>query len=133
MGALRPMKEHCTNAGGPTMSIDLIQPGVILDFEFAPFTARVSFQPDQRLRLEIVAGDNKGFSDLVAYEVSTIRDDVIVLSWREEIGTTVVHVLDFRARQTYALVTPARGGFLRLQGTIKEVADATPARAEPKS
>jgi len=116
------MKECCTNAGKPTMSIDLIQPGTILDFEFAPFTARVTFEPDQQLRLEIVAGDNKGFSDLVAYEASAIRDDVVVLSWREQIGTTVVHVLDFRARRTYALVTPARGGFLRLHGTIKEVA-----------
>src|SRR5262245_44582905 len=103
------------------MWTDTIQPGRSLDFEFIEFTARVSFQPDQQLKLEIVAGTNQGFNDLVAYEVREIRDEVIVLSWREEIGTTVVHVLDLRSRRTYALVTPAQGGFLRLEGNIREV------------
>jgi hypothetical protein len=105
------------------MWTDTIRPGRSLEFEFADFTAKVSFKPEQRLKLEIVVGANKGFKDLVAYEVRQMRDEVVVLSWQEQIGTTVVHVLDLPSRQTYALVTPARGGFLRLEGKIRDADD----------
>ena len=68
--------------------------------------------------MEIVAGDNLGFTDTVEYEAVAVRDDVVLLSWREHIGSTIVHVLDLSACQSYTAVTPASGGFLRLKGRI---------------
>jgi hypothetical protein len=69
--------------------------------------------------VEIVAGDNVGFSDTVEYEAVAVRDGVVILSWQEHIGSTVVHVLDLASSQAYTAVTPAKGGFMRLTGRIE--------------
>jgi hypothetical protein len=37
---------------------------------------------------------------------------------RKHIGSTIVHVLDPNASETYAAVTPTKGGFMRLMGRI---------------
>jgi hypothetical protein len=69
--------------------------------------------------VEIIAGGGVGFSDTVHYEAVSVRDDLIILSWQEHIGSTVVHVLDLSSGNAYTAVTPAKGGFLRLTGRIK--------------
>jgi MoaF-like len=69
--------------------------------------------------VEIVAGDNIGFTDTVAYELAVIRDGLAVLSWQEHIGSTIVHVLDFVSGKACTAVTPAKGGFMRLTGQIE--------------
>jgi hypothetical protein len=69
--------------------------------------------------VEIVAGDNIGFTDTVAYELAVTRDGLAVLSWQEHIGSTIVHVLDFVSGKAYTAVTPAKGGFMRLTGQIE--------------
>ena len=69
--------------------------------------------------MEIVAGDGVGFADTVEYETFAVRDGLAILSWREHIGSTIIHVLDFIAGQAYTAVTPAKGGFLRLTGRIE--------------
>jgi len=68
---------------------------------------------------EIIAGDGTGFSDTVEYEAVAVRDDLVVLSWQEHIGSTVVHVLDLSSARAYTAVTPAKGGFMRLTGRIE--------------
>lgn len=95
------------------------QRGRVLEIEFAGFKPRITFQPDQRLTVQIVAGDDAGFADTVKYEAVWLSDSILLLSWRERIGTTVVHVLDLSSEEAYTLVTPAKGGFMRLHGTIK--------------
>jgi len=92
--------------------------GQIFEIAFAAFTPRITILSDRELRVEIVAGDNLGFSDTVEYEAVAVRDDVVLLSWREHIGSTIVHVLDLAALLAYTAVTPASGGFLRLTGRI---------------
>jgi hypothetical protein len=47
-----------------------------------------------------------------------------MLSWREHIGSTIVHVLDFASLYAYTAVTPADGGFMRLQGPIEIKSEA---------
>jgi MoaF-like len=69
--------------------------------------------------VEIVAGDNIGFSDTVEYEAVALRDGLVVLSWQEHIGSTIVHVLDFISGQAYTAVTPAKGRFMRMTGRIE--------------
>ena len=64
------------------------------------------------------------YSDTVEYEAVTLRDGLVVLSWQEHIGSTIVHVLDLISGQAYTAVTPAKGGFKRLTGRI-EVKSAT--------
>lgn len=80
---------------------------------------RITIRSERELTVEIVAGDNAGFSDTVAYEAVTVRRDVVMLSWQEHIGSTIVHVLDFGAGVAYTAVTPAQGGFMRLRGRIE--------------
>ena len=92
--------------------------GQVLEIDFPDSTPRITFHSDQELTVEIIAGDNAGFTDTVQYEAATIRDGLVVLSWQEHIGSTIVHVLDIGAGQTYTLITPAKGGFMRLLGRI---------------
>jgi len=90
-----------------------------MKISFATFTPRITIRSEFELTVEIVAGDNLGFSDTVEYEAVAVRDGLVVLSWQEHIGSTVVHVLDLTSSQAYTAVTPAKGGFMRLTGTIE--------------
>jgi hypothetical protein len=93
--------------------------GQVLEIRFASFAARITIHSDRELTVEIIAGDNLGFSDTVDYEAVPVRDDLIMLSWQEHIGSTVVHVLDLTSSQTYTAVTPAKGNFTRLTGRLE--------------
>jgi len=92
--------------------------GQVLEISFPPFTPRITVRSERKLIVEIVAGDNLGFSDTVDYEAVAIRDGLVLLSWQEQIGSTIVHVLDFLSGDAYTAVTPAKGGFMRLRGRI---------------
>jgi large conductance mechanosensitive channel protein len=83
-----------------------------------PLLSLVGGTPDLG-KLVLHVGDGVGFSDTVDYEAVAVRDDVVVLSWQEHIGSTVVHVLDLGSSRAYTAVTPAKGGFLRLTGRIE--------------
>jgi hypothetical protein len=91
----------------------------VLEISFPTFTPRITVRSERELTVQIVAGDNVGFSDTVEYEAVAIRDGLVVLSWREHIGSTIVHVLDFASGKAYTAVTPAKGGFMRLTGRIE--------------
>ena len=93
--------------------------GQVLEIKFPAFTPRITFQSEHELTVEIVAGDNAGFSDTVEYEAVAVRDGLVILSWQEHIGSTIVHVLDLTSGTAYTAVTPAKGGFMRLTGRIE--------------
>ena len=92
--------------------------GQVIEIQFAKFTPRVTIRSERELTVEVVAGAYLGFSDTVAYEAVAVRDDLILLSWREHNGSTITHALDLAAGITYAAVTPASGDFERLTGRI---------------
>src|SRR5437764_3704114 len=93
--------------------------GQVLEISFPTFTPRITIHSERELTVEIVAGDNIGFSDTVEYEAVAVRDGLVILSWREHIGSTIVHALDLVSGETYTAVTPAKGGFMPLTGRIK--------------
>jgi hypothetical protein len=93
--------------------------GQVLEISFPTFKPRITVLSDRELTMEIVAGDNVGFSDTVEYEAVEVRDELVMLSWREHIGSTIVHVLDLISGVAYTAVTPAKGGFMRLTGRIE--------------
>jgi hypothetical protein len=93
--------------------------GQVLEISFPPFTPRITVHFERELTVEIVAGDNVGFSDTVDYEAVAIRDGLVLLSWQEHIGSTIVHVLDSISGEAYTAVTPAQGEFMRLRGRIE--------------
>src|SRR5438105_14646542 len=93
--------------------------GQVFEINFPTFAPRITVQSERELTVEIVAGDNIGFSDTVEYEAVAVRDGLVVLSWREHIGSTIVHVLDLISGDAYTAVTPAKGGFMRLRGRIE--------------
>jgi hypothetical protein len=93
--------------------------GQVVEITFPSFTPRITVHSERKLTVEIVAGDNRGFSDTVPYEAVTVRDGLVVLSWREHIGSTIVHVLDYTSGEAYTAVTPAKGEFMRLRGRMR--------------
>jgi hypothetical protein len=93
--------------------------GQVLEIRFPSFTPRITVHSERTLSVEIVAGDNNGFSDTVDYHVVAVRDGLVILSWQEHIGSTIVHVLDFISGEAYTAVTPAKGEFMRLRGRIE--------------
>src|ERR1700733_6098390 len=98
--------------------------GQVIEISFATFTPRISILSDRELAVEVVAGAYLGFSDTVEYEAVAVRDDLVILSWQEHIGSTIVHVLDLGSCNAYTAVTPAKGGFMRLTGRIEVKSDA---------
>jgi len=93
--------------------------GQVLEINFPPFTPRITVHSERHLTVQIVAGDNLGFSDTVDYEATTVRDGLVLLSWQEHIGSTIVHLLDFVSGEAHTVVAPAKGGLMRLSGHIK--------------
>jgi len=71
-----------------------LRAGQVLEITFPTFKPRITVGSDHELTVEIVAGENVGFSDTVEYEAVAIRDGLVMLSWQEHIGSTIVHVLD---------------------------------------
>jgi len=96
-----------------------LHPGQVFEIDFPPFKPRITIRSARELTVEIVAGDNAGFSDTDEYEAVAVRDRLVVLSWREHNGSTIVSVLDLIAGEAYTVVTPANGGFMRLNGRIE--------------
>jgi hypothetical protein len=103
-------------ASQPTSPLSV---GQVLEIGFATFTPRITIHSERELTVQIIAGDNIGFSDTVEYEAVVVRDGLIILSWQEHIGSTIVHVLDLTSCKAYTAVTPAKGGFMRLTGRIE--------------
>ena len=101
------------------MTTSLLHAGQVLEISFPAFTPRLTIHSDRTLTVEIIAGDNTGFSDTVEYEAVDIRNGLVVLTWREHIGSTIVHVIDFLSSNAYTFVTPAKGGFMRLTGRVE--------------
>src|ERR1041385_364141 len=100
--------------------------GQVFEIEFPAFTPRIVLHSEKELTVEIVSGDNIGFTDTVACELAVVRDGLAVLSWQEHIGTTVVHVLDFICGRAYTVVAPAKGKFMRLSGRIRVMPETRP-------
>jgi hypothetical protein len=92
--------------------------GLILEIAFPPFTPRITIISERELTVQIVAGDNAGFTGTVDYEAVELRDGLVMLSWQKHIGSTIVHVLDLAASTAHTAVTPATGGFMRPKGPI---------------
>jgi len=97
----------------------LLRAGQVLEITFPTFKPRITIDTDHQLTVEIIAGENHGFSDTVEYKAVAIRDGLVMLSWQEHIGSTIVHVLDLVSGKAYTAVTPAKGGFMRLSGQIE--------------
>jgi hypothetical protein len=55
--------------------------GQVLEISFAAFTPRITIHSERELTVEIVAGDNIGFSDTVEYHAVAVRDGLVILSW----------------------------------------------------
>ena len=94
--------------------------GQVLKISFGNFTPQITIHSERELTVEIIEGEGSvGFSDTVEYQAIAVRDDVIVLSWQEHIGSTIVHVLDLSSATAYTAITPATGEFTRLTGRIE--------------
>jgi hypothetical protein len=101
-------------ASQPTLPLAV---GQVIEIHFPTFTPRITIRSERQLTVEIVVGDP--FNDTVEYEAVVVREYLVMLSWQEHIGSTIVHVLDFNCLTAYTAVTPATGGFNRLMGRIE--------------
>ena len=117
---MRP--DHRSSDGNLEMASQRASPlpvGQVLEIGFSTFRPRITIRSERELTVEIIAGDNAGFSDTVEYEAIAVREGLIMLSWQEHIGSTIVHVLDLASRRAYTAVAPAKGGLMRLTGQIE--------------
>jgi hypothetical protein len=108
-----PMLEMASQTTSP------LRIGQVFEISFPTFTPRININSERELTVEIVAGGDVGFSDTVDYQAVVVRDGLVVLSWQEHIGSTIVHTLDFVSGEAYTAVTPAKGEFMRLRGWIQ--------------
>jgi hypothetical protein len=83
---------------------------------FVPFKVHITFHEGQRLTVNVVDGEN---ADFQRHRRIAMREGIVVLSWQEHIGSTIVHVLDFAQDHTLTYVTPEKGGFVQLAGTLR--------------
>jgi hypothetical protein len=86
-----------------------LRAGPVFEIIFPTFTPRITVHSDRELTVEIVADGGGGFSDTIDYQAVTVRHGLVVLSWQEHIGSTIVHTLDFVSGEAYTAVTPAKG------------------------
>ena len=94
--------------------------GLVLKITLGNFVPQITVHSERELTVEILAGEGSaGFSDTVEYQAIAVRDDLVILSWQEHIGSTIVHVLDFSSATAYTAITPAKGEFTRLTGRIE--------------
>jgi len=93
--------------------------GQVFEISFPTFTPRITVDSERKLTVEILAGGSAGFSNTIDYQAVAVRDGLVVLSWQEHIGSTIVHTLDFASGEAYTAVTPAKGEFMRLRGRIQ--------------
>jgi hypothetical protein len=94
--------------------------GLVLTISFGTFTPQITVHSERELTVEVIEGDGGvGFSDTVEYQEVTVRDGLVVLSWQEHIGSTIVHVLDLSSSRAYTAITPSTGEFTRLTGRIE--------------
>jgi hypothetical protein len=92
--------------------------GQVLEITYDSFTPRITIRSERELTLEMIRGENTGFSDTMEYEAALVRDGLVFLSWQEHIGSTIVHTLDFTSGTAYTAITPADGDFMRVTGRI---------------
>ena len=90
-----------------------------LVIRFPTFTPRITFHANGTLTVEIVDGEDAGFRDTIPYQAVEPREGLVVLSWLERIGSTVVHVLDLDTGHAYTVVARAEGSLLRMEGRIE--------------
>ena len=90
-----------------------------LEIEFPTFFVRIDFRDTQQLTVEVVKGDNAGFTDTVEYSAISLRHGIVILSWQEHIGSTIVHVLDLMNDSARTFVTTIHGKFMRISGKLR--------------
>jgi hypothetical protein len=95
--------------------------GETFQIKFHAFTPQLTFHADSKLTVRIIEGDNAGFVDTVEYEAVAVREGLVVLSWREHIGSTIVSVMDLHAHHAYTVVASATGDLMRLQGSVRKM------------
>ena len=94
--------------------------GGTLVIRFATFTPRLTFHADNKLTVEIVDGENAGFRETLPYQAVLPRANLVVLSWQERSGSSVVHTLDLDIGRSYTVIAPAKGSLLRLEGQVEQ-------------
>jgi hypothetical protein len=94
--------------------------GGTLVLRFPTFTPRITFHADNRLTVEILEGDDAGFRETLPYQAALPRANLVVLSWQDQLGRSVVHTLDLDVGRSYTVVAPAKGNLLRMEGKVEQ-------------
>ena len=89
-----------------------------IECAFGPFRPHLHFVSATTLELEIPA---PGGTDRQSVEVEpvTVRDGLLLLSWKERDGTVVVHVQDYEVMRVHSHARLTDGTLLRSLGTME--------------
>ena len=94
--------------------------GGTLVIRFATSTRCLTFHANNKLTVEIIDGEDAGFRETLPYQAVLPRANLVVLSWQERIGNSVVHTLDLDIGRSYTVIAPAKGSLLRLEGNVEQ-------------
>ncbi len=94
--------------------------GGTLVIRFPTFTPRITFHAHHQLTVEILDGEDAGFRETLPYQAVLPRANLVVLSWQDRRGSSVVHTLDLDIGRSYTVVAPAKGRLLRLEGKVEQ-------------
>lgn len=94
--------------------------GGTLVIRFPSFTPRITFHADNQLTVEIVDGENAGFRETLRYQAALPRANLVVLSWQDRLGRSVVHTLDLDVGRSYTVIAPDKGALLRMEGNVEQ-------------
>jgi hypothetical protein len=94
--------------------------GGTLVIRFSTFTPRITFHANDQLTVEILEGENAGFRETLPYQAALPRANLVVLSWQDRLGRSVVHTLDLDVGRSYTVIAPPKGSLLRLEGKVEQ-------------
>ncbi len=94
--------------------------GQSFDCVFDAFTPRLTFHPDDRLRVQATIGDIR-IDQTVEVDVAAVRPNVFVVSWVEDSGNFIVQLQDHENGVVHNHARLADGQIFRAAGPLRPI------------
>lgn len=88
------------------------------------FRVQLHFASETSLTYTSVGADGNpipGSSETVNITVEPIRDQLFLVTWKEQSGMTVVHIEDYKNNTIITNITDSDGTFSKFHGTMTQI------------
>jgi hypothetical protein len=94
--------------------------GRAFDVDLGPFVPRLSFLGEGKMRLQAQIGPTT-VDEIVPVDVTDIRPDVFLVTWKESSGNYIVQLQDHQNGVVHNRARLADGNLFEVEGTIRPV------------